>query len=120
MIGIGKDPLDYRPLWGRLPFEEARAIFYLHCAELIHLWRAHYTMADATIIYRDIQMRELNANLANIEENTDIEEDELATPAYSPPSPLDPNLFADSTYREESEDPQETSARFARILEQLR
>jgi hypothetical protein len=31
--------------------------------------------AAAAYIYRDIQMRELNANLANIEENTDIEED---------------------------------------------
>jgi hypothetical protein len=73
-------------------------------------------MVDAAYIYRDIQYRELNAHIGNIEDDTD----ELTTPAYSPTSPIDPNLFLNSTYREESEDPQEVSARIGRILEQLR
>jgi hypothetical protein len=111
-----KDPLDYQPLWGRLPFEEARAMFYLHSAELIHLWKPRFTMVDAAYIYRDVQMRELNVNLGNIEENTDIEEDELATPAYSPLSPIDPEL---TTHRED-EDPRVISARIHQILEHLR
>ena len=90
-----KDPADYKSLWGRLPYEEAAALFYLDQVQLLHLWKPFFTMEDVTRCHQSmiVQLVDMIGDLAS-EGSYDDECLECApaySPAYQPPgTPITP------------------------------
>jgi len=92
-----KNLVAYRYLWGRLPFQEAAALYLMYDAKILHLWRPHYYIDDAKRIREQATLEAFQQLVADIDMDIDVEEDyEPPTPAYSPV--LAPEANYDSLY----------------------